>query len=109
MMNKESRLFKCLLFLFLTTICYSSSHAITTHRKLFEFKSHIDNFGNMLPKFVPLPPSAPSCKTSPGMPISTICPPPRPPPPLTAPASLPPSAPPTRTDDGVARPSELYV
>lgn len=110
MMNKESRPFKCLLFLFLTTLCYSSCHE-TTHRKLLELKSQIDNFDHMLPKFVPLPPSAPSCKTSPGAPISKLCPRPPPPPPPTVPASsLPPNAPPPRVDDDVVHPStELYV
>uniref|UniRef100_A0A0V0GGW9 Putative ovule protein n=1 Tax=Solanum chacoense TaxID=4108 RepID=A0A0V0GGW9_SOLCH len=81
MMNKQSKLSKSILFLFLTTLYYCSSHAIT-NRKLLDLKSQIEIktsssiFGQMLPKGVPIPPSAPSCRSSPGTPPS--CPFPQP-------------------------------
>ncbi|KAG5584549.1 hypothetical protein H5410_044983 [Solanum commersonii] len=58
-----------------------SNHAIT-NRKLLDLKSQIEIktsssiFGQMLPKGVPIPPSAPSCRSSPGTPPS--CPFPQP-------------------------------
>ncbi|TMW94323.1 hypothetical protein EJD97_010455 [Solanum chilense] len=75
MMNEKKKIFKSLLFLFLTTLYYSSSYAIT-NRKILDLKSEIEIktsssvFGQMLPKGVPLPPSAPSCRSSPGTPPS---------------------------------------
>lgn len=101
-MTKQSAISKILLVLLFTTLCYSSIHA-TTPRKLLEIK----DFRHMLPKFVPIPPSAPSCKTSSGAPPPPSCPDNWPPVPVVA-ASLPPNAPPPMTAD-VRRVPELYI
>uniref|UniRef100_A0A3Q7HXQ6 Uncharacterized protein n=1 Tax=Solanum lycopersicum TaxID=4081 RepID=A0A3Q7HXQ6_SOLLC len=51
------------------------NHAIT-NRKILNLKSRVEIktsssvFGQMLPKGVPIPPSAPSCRSSPGTPPS---------------------------------------
>ncbi|KAH0632674.1 hypothetical protein KY284_035460 [Solanum tuberosum] len=56
-----------------------ANHAIT-NRKLLDLKSQIEIktsssvFGQMLPKGVPIPPSAPSCRSSPGTPPSCLSP-----------------------------------
>lgn len=84
MMSKQISLSKSFFLLFLITLCYSSSHA-TTHRKLSnlrsptEIKKSSDVFGHMLPKNIPIPPSGPSCRSSPGSPPSCLVPTPTPP------------------------------